>query len=243
MDQEFTPRCYTCFRPKKNCLCAFVKKFKSNIHIVLLMHPQEAKKQRLGTGRLTRASLINSEIVVDIDFSQNKRVNQLIEDPNKNCFLLYPGNDASNISNNDIPQAFQQPKSVVLFVVDATWPMAKKIMRLSRNLQYLPKVCFDLVYRSQFSIKHQPNAYCLSTIESVYYLLDNLDKKGVEQLDGQHSNLLTLLDRMVKFQIECAENPNLTGYRRHNRPKKVPKTSRVREKKNRNFCFDLVNFK
>ena len=61
------------------------------------MHPKEYRKQRTGTGRLAKISLKDSEILVGIDFSQNTRLQALLNDPRYFPVLLYPGEDAWNV--------------------------------------------------------------------------------------------------------------------------------------------------
>ena len=58
------------------------------------MHPKEAYKQKTGTGRLACLSLIDSEIIIDVDFTNNKRLNALLADSQYFPIILYPGNDA-----------------------------------------------------------------------------------------------------------------------------------------------------
>ena len=72
------PRCYRCFRPVKACLCKHITPIDTGIKFVFLMHPKEAYRQRTGTGRLANISLIDSEIIVGIDFTDNARLNELI---------------------------------------------------------------------------------------------------------------------------------------------------------------------
>ena len=67
-------RCPDCFRPESNCLCAYTKQIDSGIKFVFLMHPKEAKRQRTGTGRLSRITLKDSEIIMGIDFTNDKRL-------------------------------------------------------------------------------------------------------------------------------------------------------------------------
>lgn len=62
--------CYKCFRPKDSCVCEVLKPFDPGIKFVFLMHPKEAKRQRTGTGRIAHAGLIDSEIIMGIDFTK-----------------------------------------------------------------------------------------------------------------------------------------------------------------------------
>lgn len=233
-------RCYDCFRSKKACLCSEVKTLNNRTKIVVLIHPKEAKKQRVGTGRLTFKSLENSLMIMGVDFTNDNQVNGLINDPSKNCFLLYPGNEALNLSQGEeFPN--EDKRENVIFVLDGTWPCAKKMIKESKNLQALPKVCFDNSVRSRFSIKHQPDGLCLSTIESVSFLLSELENQGVEQLEGKAPEMINLLDKMVQYQRDCASDPERQGYRRKPYSTQEHRESFVRPK-SRLFYFDEKNF-
>lgn len=209
--------CYTCFRLQKNCLCHLIKPFVSKTHFVLLMHPMEAKKEKLGTGRISKACLKNSQIIMGVDFSDDREVNALIADSSNHCMVLYPGESALNISSDDIStleNLSNAHKRLVLFLIDGTWPCAKKMMKLSKNINSLPRLSFTASHQSLFAIKEQPADFCLSTLESIHFFLTEADRRGFEQLHDSHHNLLDVFKSMVEFQIECAKNPDLPSYRK-----------------------------
>lgn len=233
-------RCYECFRSKKACLCNEIESFETKTKIVILIHPKEAKKQRVGTGRLTQKSLTNSMMIMGVDFTNDNLVNQLINDPKKKSFLLYPGEEAINLSQNEIFPV-EDDKENVIFVLDGTWPCAKKMLRESDNLQKLPRVCFDSTIRSRFSIKHQPAQNCLSTIESVSFLLSELERQDAESLQGGANKMVELLDKIVEYQRECAADPEKPGYRRKPYSNQNHRESFVRAK-SRVFYYDKKNF-
>lgn len=237
---ELTGRCYECFRAKKACLCNEIESTFTNTKIVILIHPKEAKKQRVGTGRLTQKSLTNSMMILGVDFTEDNLVNGMINDPSKNCFLLYPGQEAINLSQNEVFPV-EETKENIIFVLDGTWPCAKKMLRESKNLQKLPRVCFDSSIRSRFSIKHQPAGNCLSTIESVSFLLTELERQGVEELNGAAEKMVGLLDKLVKFQRDCAADPDKPGYRRKPYSDQSHRDSFIRPK-SRLFYYDEKNF-
>ncbi|OUR98550.1 hypothetical protein A9Q84_03820 [Halobacteriovorax marinus] len=208
--------CFTCRRTKGACLCESITTIETKTKFVLLMHPMEAKKEKVGTGRLTHASLPNSEIIVSVSFIDDPRVNQLIGDPTKNCFVMYPGKTALNISETKFTLDNKNAdKELVVFVIDATWPCAKKMMKLSENLLNLPRLCFTPSERSKFHIKHQPMEFCLSTIESVHYFLGALKEQGIEDKDLSEDGLLKTLEALVNFQLACEEDPDKQTYRRN----------------------------
>jgi DTW domain-containing protein YfiP len=233
-------KCHVCFRPKNNCLCHHVKEFETRTKIVILMHTKEAKKEKLGTGRISAACLSNSQVITGIDFTQNSEVNALINSDEYHAMVLYPGNNAFNVSNDKIENLpLPKNKKLLIFVIDGTWPCAKKMMRLSKNIHGLPRICFTPNKKSEFHIKEQPDAYCLSTIESLHLLLDEMNQKGMETLEKQHENLLEVFREMVKFQVKCAENPNLKSYRsRKGRYTKPEERRRSKKWNSRKIIFD-----
>ena len=76
------------------------------------MHPMEYRKEKNGTGRMTNLQLENSEIIVGVDFTNNKRVNEILESKRGNTFLLYPGKDSFNLSENKNTEITTQTKNV-----------------------------------------------------------------------------------------------------------------------------------
>ncbi len=206
--------CTRCRRTLNSCLCDSITEIKTKTKFVLLMHPMEAKKEKVGTGRLTHASLPNSEIIMGIDFSNDIRVNELINDSTKSCYVMYPGVEAINISNDKF-EFDHSEKELVVFIIDATWPCAKKMMKLSTNLLNIPRLCFNPEVKSRFEIKQQPMEYCLSTIESVHYFLTALEQQGHENLNGIQENLLVTLKALVDYQIACESDPSKQTYRRN----------------------------
>lgn len=174
------------------------------------MHPREFKRQRTGTGRVTHVSLPNSEILMGVDFSDHVRLNQIIADVNCAPVLLFPGRQATNIS-----AANWTARQTVVIILDATWPCARKMFNLSKNLQRLPQITFDYSGESTFAIKKQPKLHALSTIEATYRILDIFDTMGLENLENKHEALLQTLAAIVDFQLKCEADPNLPSHRKN----------------------------
>jgi DTW domain-containing protein YfiP len=206
------------------------------------MHPKEARKVKLGTGRLTHLCLQNSEIVEGVDFTENQRVNRLIGDPAYYPVILYPGENSADVSQFRFPDDVPNKTRILLFVIDASWILAKKMLKHSANLLILPKIHFRLQAPSRYVIKQQPHEYCLSTIESVYFLLNELDKLGIEKCHGRHGSLLRLLDKMCRFQQDCTKDEVIPGYRKNSLKlgkKRGAENSRYPGKRQRrSVCFD-----
>jgi DTW domain-containing protein YfiP len=235
--------CYRCFRPVKSCLCSDIKTIGTQTRFVILMHPKEARKVKLGTGRVTHLCLQNSEILLGVDLTEDQRVNHLIKDPAYFPVILYPGENSTNISEFHFPDGIPNKKNILVFVIDASWILAKKMLKKSANLQALPKIHFRPQGPSRYVIKQQPHEYCLSTIESVYFLLEELDRLGIEKCREQHRSLLEILDKICRLQLECTEDASLPGYRKNALPtsgkKRWPDKSRYPGKRQRrSVCFD-----
>lgn len=205
--------CTKCHRAIHACFCKGLDSFNTNSRFVILMHPKEAKKEKVGTGRLTHICLKNSEIIVDINFNENQRLNELFSNPQFLPILLYPGEDSHNISTSRFSSGFLKNRTPLFLIIDGTWACAKTMMRESSILHNIPRVSFDVTKESRFDVKVQPAKFCLSTIESVYELISGLDAWGHENTKGSKEVLNLALKKVVDYQIECANDPNRASYR------------------------------
>jgi DTW domain-containing protein YfiP len=207
--------CYKCDRLLRNCLCPLLFPFKTDIHFVLLMHPMEAKKEKMGTGIISKLSLLNSQILVGVDFSDDDFVNSIIADKDNYCSILYPGKNAINISQDDVSPLLrkkEEGKRLIIFLLDGTWPCAKKMMRQSNNLRLLPRVSFSATHTSIFEIKEQPADFCLSTLESIHFFIKECNRLGIEKTDNQEDQMICVFKAMIDFQIKCSLDPELSSY-------------------------------
>jgi len=208
--------CYRCYRPTELCLCSAIKPIQTKTKFVILMHPKEFKKTKNGTGHLTHLSLPNSELFVDVDFTHHHRVNALLNDKNNLCYVLYPDKESLHLNNEKIPT---HEKQLVIFIIDGTWPCSVKMLRLSLNLQQLPKLSFTHTKISQFQIKEQPKDFCLSTIESTLTILELLHTHGLEKIEEEgFKEFLNPFLAMVEYQIQCISrtDENSVRFRTYN---------------------------
>ena len=126
-----------------------------------------------------------------IDFSENKRINEIIK--THQSYILFSS-----------PHA----KSVAIFLIDSTWSCSKKIFSKSNNLNKLKHLSFESSRESKYQIKEQPKSNYLSTIESTHVVLELLNFWHVENVrEDDLNNFLNPFFEMIKYQKKLIENP------------------------------------
>jgi len=200
------------------------------------MHPKEYKKEKNGTGHMTKLQLENSEIIIGVDFTNNNRVNEILSKEKGSSFLLYPGKDNFNLSVSKGPAINSfMGSNPHIFLLDATWPCARKMLKLSKNLQKLKRVSFDNKIKSKFIIKQQPASLCLSTIESVYTVINLLREGDLEQCDTK--GFLIPFEKMIEYQLDYILNPNNITSRSPANREIIPK-NRYKKNPQRSILFE-----
>ena len=228
-------KCYKCMRPSSTCICKHISPFQTKTRFIILMHPKEYKKEKNGTGHMTKLQLENSEIIVGVDFTNNNRVNEILAKEKSCSFLLYPGKDNFNLSTRKSSEINSfMGNNPHIFILDGTWPCARKMLKLSKNLQKLKRVSFDNEIKSKFIIKQQPEPLCLSTIESVYTVLNLLKKGDLEQCETK--GFLIPFEKMIEYQVEYILNPNIKSYRPSTKREIIPK-DRYKKNAQRSIIF------
>ena len=189
-------------------MCAHIHAIETQTKFIVLMHPKEFKKTKNGTGHLTHLSLPNSELFMGIDFSDHVRINEIIA--THESFILYPSSHAINLSHENplVQTSLHVKKPMAIFLIDSTWACSLKMMRESKNLHALAHISFEPTKRSEFKIKEQPLAYCLSTIESTLTVLELLTQWQIETIAPEKLEaFLTPFHAMVDYQLACIQNP------------------------------------
>jgi len=237
MDTENTLKlnlCLTCRRRLLTCVCEYLKPFETQTRFIILMHPMEFKKEKVGTGRFTHLILKNSEILVDINFDHNNRFQKILKDPTYETFLLYPGDTTIDLSEAGASEKLgKKPSQFIL--IDGTWPCAKKMMKLTRTIHKVPRVSFRTPRISEFKVKHQPMPGCLSTVESIHQVLLDLNVLGREKTSGAEENLMQVFRITVEQQITLALDPSRQGYRK--KPFSLPEERKISKKWSSRLLF------
>lgn len=167
---EREPRevCWRCARPRKVCWCAHVPKLEASTRVLFLQHPRE-EFMPIGTARMAAACLPDAEIVVGTELDEHPAVRRALEDKERPAVLLWPGPGAKDL-------AVEPPTGpVTLIVVDGTWSLAKKLVRINPRVASLPRYALSPERPSEYRIRREPRAECVSTLEAVMYALGALE--------------------------------------------------------------------
>lgn len=220
--------CERCWRALKTCYCDRIRPFSAGPLFVILLHPKEAGK-KIGTGRLTHLCILNSRLIRSLghELDQVEQFTRLISDPVFAPVVLFPGRKSLNLSVSiaaDVSETFPAGRRPLIFVIDGTWPQAKKMIRTSTLLSGLKQIQFNPRSKSNYRIRTQPKDHCLSSLEAVHTLIELFDERGIasKPSQGEHQNLLDVFDWMVELQIQCEENePNPRRKKRNRRSENV----------------------
>lgn len=197
------PFCLRCRRPEVVCVCGALRPVDSRTRVVFLQHPREARVP-VSTCRLAHLSLPNSEMHVGLRAEGSRRLEALVRDPG--TMVLFPGPGSTDV--RDLPAP---PRN--LLVVDGTWINARKVLQRSPLLASLPRVGFVPEQPGNYRIRKEPAPECVSTIEAVAYVLEQL-----EQAPGRFVPMLAPFERMVDLQLAYVASQTGRGRRKHAAP-------------------------
>lgn len=223
------------------CWCGSITPMPTRTQFVILMHPEEFKRTKAATGRLTHLCLADSVIHMGTGFDEHESVQALIRDPRNFPVVLYPTAGARDLSRGELPAADIADRRLVVFLLDATWRLARRMWRSSPSLQQLPRIMFSNAAPSRYVIKRQPEPGCLSTLEATHELLVALERSGLDRY-AQPDQLLGLFQRMQECQLRFAAEAARLGRRRHalrTPTERAPAVTRQGPKRRRIFTVTL----
>ncbi|MEZ8720510.1 tRNA-uridine aminocarboxypropyltransferase [Vibrio pomeroyi] len=181
--------CRQCSKALKACICQWVTPLESNVELIILQHSSEEHRP-MGTARILSLSLKNSVTLVGEDFSDNTKLNALLDDEDYQHVILYPSEHSVSVESATHPS-----KKMRVILLDGTWKKAFKMWQVSSNLHELETVHLPKDLKGNYRIRKAPSENSLSTVEAGYHLLSLLEG------DRDFSPLLTAFDQMIQFQI------------------------------------------
>ena len=223
---QYRVLCTRCAQPQFGCYCSEIKSFDPHVSFVILIHPIEVKR-RIATGRMSHLCLQNSYLIKGQNYTNNDQVNSLLQDPEYESILLYPGINSKNLSTIDATERSKlapSGKKLRIIVIDGTWATARKMIAQSQNLKNLARICFTPIKPSNFRVRKQPQAHFYSTIEAIHHTIELLaEAQGFSLQQGRHDNLIHVFNSMVEKQLhfirESNLNPRPRTYRREGQRK------------------------
>lgn len=204
--------CERCRRPPVVCYCAHLSTLPTRTRVLLLQHPRE-RHVAVGTARMAHLGLPNSVLRLGIDFSEDPVVRAVLDEP-RPAFVLFPGPHARDAS--ELPR----DQAITLVVLDGTWWQARKLLKSNPLLEALPQVAFTPGHASEYRIRRQPAAFCVSTIEALAEVLPLLEPEG-----ASFDRLLDPFHAMVAGQEHFATEIASSRHRRREGPRPAPPTA------------------
>lgn len=207
--------CFVCMRPRVVCWCADVPKIEARTRLLVLQHPRE-EFMPIGTARMAALSVVGAELVVGTELTTHPAVRRALDDPDRPAILLWPGPGARDL-------ATEPPVGpATLVVVDGTWPLAKKLVRLNPEIAALPRYGLTPSRPSEYRIRREPRAECVSTVEAVIEALSLLEGDAAK-FDPMRVPFRRMIDAQIAFRT------SRVGAGRHTKkgPKKPPPTPSI----------------
>jgi DTW domain-containing protein len=202
-------------RPERTCVCRDLKPLKSDVHVVIVQHPRERDKA-IGTARLASLLIEGAELFVCERVAEHPALLTLLT--GDGVALLYPEEGIASSLNENVQDAENEAKLPTagmrrrtttlsarevktLVVVDGTWWQAGKLLKLNAELRALPRYLIAPLAPSEYRIRREPAAHCLSTIEALALALEHLHdaRKGWDA--GSFRALREPFRQMVDHQI------------------------------------------
>ncbi|MGQ2978851.1 MAG: tRNA-uridine aminocarboxypropyltransferase [Polaromonas sp.] len=190
------PRCATCLRPQKSCICRWITPVAHQAEVLILQHPLEADNPK-GTARLLQLSLPRSRLLSGEVF--DALTWQQAGDTRHNL-LLYPDPPSDRAAGLPLPPEpapglLQDPSQLRLIVLDGTWRKSRRMLYLNPSLQQLPRLLLHTLPPSNYHIRRARRPDQLSTLEAVCAALAQLEGGS-----GPFQPLLQAFDGFVAHQ-------------------------------------------
>jgi DTW domain-containing protein YfiP len=202
-------------RPSSVCWCALVPKIRARTKLVVLQHPRE-EFMPIGTARMAALAVEGAELVVGTALDAHPIVCSALDDADRQSVLLWPGPASVDIRSIPID------RPVTLIVVDGTWALARKLVRLNPRLAALPQVRLSPSRPSDYRIRREPAEGCVSTVEAVIEALGLLDGSP-DAFEAMRAPFRAMVDRQIAF----ADARTGAGRHKPKGPKRPPRTPRA----------------
>jgi len=162
-----------------NCMCSLMPKLTSEHNILLLMHPNELKRDT-NTGQLLEQCQLNIERVIWDRKQPPAELLSLLADPSRYPVLLFPCEESITLEDV-VLQSQQQTKTPLFIILDATWQEARKMINKSRWLEGIPTMGLSASADSQYQLRRNQQQGNLCTFVVAAHLLGQLGEQNNQQ--------------------------------------------------------------
>jgi DTW domain-containing protein YfiP len=185
-------KCEKCEKSLDLCMCAEIVPQETKLQVLILQHPQEPDHE-IGSARLTQLALPKAMLKIGLSWRNLASALGKPEANSAHWAVLYLGSGVKSAIPKDIkPLQFVSQKGMPvenptrldgIVVLDGSWSQAKTLWWRNAWLLKLKRVVLTPQQKSLYKeLRKEPRRECLSTIEAVAEVLEQLgEKKEVSQ--------------------------------------------------------------
>lgn len=195
------PVCFDCNQPKSVCCCEALENagvFNLDIFplkVVVLRYSSEEKCSKNSVWipqKILSPSFHSFFVFTAKRFENIPQIQNFLN--NCNCFVLFPEKSSTHIQSLFTSELQPDAKEYCVFIIDATWPSAKRILSKDKNpiITELPRLSLNVANLGKSrlgSIRKQPNDSCFCTAEAIAYLFKEISDYNIASVPNTSSAL------------------------------------------------------
>ncbi|MEF1312073.1 tRNA-uridine aminocarboxypropyltransferase [Vibrio mytili] len=162
------------------CICPLLPQLNSEHALMLLLHPNELKRDT-NTGKLLQKCRLNVEQALWDRKQPPAELLARLADPSLYPVILFP-HQTSQTLEQVTEQSKSQQRKPLFIILDATWQEARKMINKSRWLEDIPMLELSAQGDSQYQLRRNQQQGNLCTFEVAAQLLGQLGEKENQQL-------------------------------------------------------------
>ena len=144
------------------CVCELMVKSNSELHVILMLHPNEVNRTT-NTGKLLLKALPHCQTFVWDRVNPPQGFIDYISAADVEPFIVFPCEDSIDVSKVAKAKTSKKP---VYIILDGTWQEAKKMLRKSSWLSQIPAVSLpDIDSPSNYTLRRNQEQGHLCTLE------------------------------------------------------------------------------
>ncbi|ACA86609.1 tRNA-uridine aminocarboxypropyltransferase [Shewanella woodyi] len=160
-------RCELCLLAKVYCTCESRRQLVSNNAFLLIMYDDEVLKPS-NSGRLIADLIPDTHAYIWSRTYANRKMMALIEDPNYQPFIIFPGeyaNEEQQVLSKVEPSSLPRGKKPLFILLDGSWREAIRMFRKSPYLHHLPMLSFTPDTVAKYGLRKGSRDFQLGTAE------------------------------------------------------------------------------